>query len=138
MPFRSWVERLIIMSTFLYESFLRSQGFKYERTNFGISFNYQGKWFLIIDDSRDEQYLQLLMPNIYTLNSPMEEYKVLKILNGINNEIKAIKACLHDNAVWLHVEMFIDKTPDVDDYFIRLLDILVEGHMRFAQKIRSL
>lgn len=126
------------MSTFLYESFLKSQGFKYERTDFGISFNYQGRWFIIIDDTKDELYLQILMPGIYTLNSLTEEYKVLKALNNVNNEIKAIKACLHDNVVWLHIEMFIDKTPNIEDYFIRLLDILMRGQMCFAEKMRSL
>ena len=123
------------MSTFIYESFLRSQGFKYERQNFGISFQYQGRNFLIFDDSNDELYLQVLMPGIYKLNSLTEEYKVLKALNNINNEIKAIKGCLHDDVVWLHIEMFMDKTPNVEDYFIRLLDILIRGQMSFAEQM---
>lgn len=126
------------MATLIYESFLRSEGFKYEKTDFGIAFKYQGYGFIIFDDKNDELYLQLLMPTIYTLNSSSEEVKVLKILNELNNELKAIKACLHGNDVWLHIEMFIDKTPDVRDYFIRLLNILVQGQMKFIAKMRSL
>lgn len=126
------------MSTLLYESFLRSQGFKYEKTNYGIIFKYQGKGFLIADNGIDELYLQLLMPSIYTMTSPTEEYKILKVLNDVNKELKAIKACLHDNDVWLHIEMFIDKTPNIEDFFIRLLDILMEGYVKFVEKMRML
>lgn len=123
------------MSTLIYESFLRRQNINYEKSELGLLFSSHGKKFILADSNNDDLFLQLVMPVIYKLESSTEECKVLKAMNDINCEIKVIKACLHGDSVWLHIEMFMDKTPNIEDYFFRLLDILLLGQMNFLQKM---
>lgn len=73
------------------------------------------------------------MPNIYDVDGDRE--KVLEAINTICRDIKAIKAFLLNDKLWLSLEMFIDTTPDIDDFIERCLDILVAGRQRIAQEI---
>ena len=73
------------------------------------------------------------MPNIYDVDGDRE--KVLEAINTICRDIKAIKAFLLNDKLWLSLEMFIDTTPDIDDFIERCLDILVTGRRRIAQEI---
>lgn len=114
----------------IYKDWLRSYGVKFEELPFGLAFKYQGANFILWDNSKDQQYLALSMPNIWDVDG--EEVKVLRAANKINGDIKAIKAVIRDNAVWLNIEMFIDNTPDIEDFMDRILGILLECRMKFA------
>lgn len=114
----------------IYKDWLRSNGVKFEELPFGLAFKYQGASFILWDNSKDQQYLALSMPNIWDVDG--EEVKVLRAANKINVDIKAIKAVIRDNAVWLNIEMFIDNTPDIEDFMDRILGILLECRMKFV------
>lgn len=119
----------------IYKKWLTANGVKWEQEDFGLTFRYQGSNFVIFDNSSDPLYLAIAMPGIYELEN--DELKVLRVLNKINNNRKAIKAVLNDDSVWLTIEMFIDSTPDVEDFMERLLDILNQGRMLFNMEIRN-
>lgn len=119
----------------IYKNWLRSNGVKFEELPFGLGFKYQGAGFILWDNSKDKQYLALSMPNIYDVDG--NEFKVLQIANKINEEIKAIKVVVRDGRVWLNIEMFIDNTPDIEDFMDRLLDILLECRIRFGDELHK-
>lgn len=119
----------------IYKEWLRSNGVKFEELPFGLGFKYQGASFILWDNSKDQQYLALSMPNIWNVDG--EELKVLRTANKINGEIKAIKAVIRDDAVWLNIEMFIDNTPDIEDFMDRILGILLECRMKFAYEMHN-
>lgn len=73
------------------------------------------------------------MPGIYQVDG--NRTVVLEAINTICTNFKAIKAFLVEDHLWLTIEMFIDTTPDIDDYIERCLDILVSGYHRIAQEI---
>lgn len=115
----------------IYKNWLRSRNVKFSELPFGILFQYQGGSFIISDNTEDKSYLQVMMPNIYETSSYDKE-KAMKVMNKMNVELKALKAIMQDDGhVWLTVEIFIDSTPDIEDFFDRILMILLQGRMKF-------
>lgn len=115
----------------IYKDWLNSHGVQFRELPFGIAFQYQGGGFLIANNEDDKLYLQLIMPNIYEAPLSKRE-KVMTVTNNLNREIKCLKATLQeDGQVWLATETFIDRTPDIDDFFDRLLQILLTASIKF-------
>lgn len=119
----------------IYKNWLTANNVKFEELPFGLTFKYQGANFILFDNSTDKQYLNLSMPNIWDVDG--EEVKVLRAANKVNCEFKAIKVTVMNNSVWLNIEMFIDNTPDVEDFMDRILGILLECRMKFAFEMHN-
>lgn len=118
----------------LVENWLKEQGFRSERDEDGdLRFRYEVVGLFCCKDDDDDRFLRIIMPNIYDVDGDRE--KVLEAINTICRDIKAIKAFLLNDKLWLSLEMFIDTTPDIDDFIERCLDILVTGRRRIAQEI---
>lgn len=121
----------MFLSMEIYKNWLRSRNVKFSELPFGILFQYQGGAFIISDNAEDKLYLQVIMPNVYEASS-YEKEKAMKVMNKMNREFKALKATMQDDGqVWLAVETFIDSTPDIEDFFDRILMILLQGRMKF-------
>lgn len=117
----------------LVENWLKDQGFRCERdSNGNVLFRYEGVGMFCRNDS-DSSYLNILMPQIYDVEGNRE--KVLEGISTICSEIKALKAFLVDDSLWLSLEMYIDSTPDIDDFIERCLDIMIIGRRRIAEEI---
>ena len=93
----------------LVENWLKEQGFRCERDGDGdVRFRYQGNG---------------------------DRARVLEAINTISRDIKAIKAFLVEDSLWLSIEMYIDSTPDIEDFIERCLDIMIAGRNRIAKEI---
>ncbi|MBR6445275.1 MAG: hypothetical protein IKS94_02415 [Prevotella sp.] len=120
----------------VYKEWLQNNGVKFEEEEFGLVFRYQGSNFIIFNPKNDELFFQLVMPGIYEVQ-PGEKMKVLEIANTLTRDVKCLKVVVQDGgSVWLMTEIFIDKTPDIDDFMERLLDILHEGRYHFYSKMQ--
>lgn len=117
----------------LVENWLKEQGFRCERDDDGdIRFRYQGLGMFCCKDS-DNNYLRIIMPGIYDVAGDRE--RVLEAINTIARELKVIKAFLVNDSLWLSIEMFIDSTPNIDDFIERCLNVMVIGRNRIANEI---
>ena len=120
----------------VYKNWLQSNGIKFQEEMFGLAFKYQGANFIISNNSNDPLYFQMIMPGIYDVQ-PGEKNKVLEIANSLTREIKCLKVVIQDGgSVWLMTEMFIDSTPELDDFMERLFSILHGGRMQFYGKMQ--
>ena len=118
----------------LVENWLKSQGFRSERdSDGGLRFRYEGVNLFCSKDDNDKQFLRIIMPGIYKVDG--DRTRVLEAVNTISRDIKAIKAFLVEDYLWLAIEMFIDSTPDIDDFIERCLDIMIAGRQRIAKEI---
>lgn len=118
----------------IFQEWLRNNGCPFEVKRFGISFKHQGGHFIISDNSRDELYLQIIMPAVYKLNDSSEKQQALDACNELNSSIKCLKAYIVDeDTIWLSTEMYVDHTPELDDFMDRLLDILHQGRMKLKE-----
>lgn len=122
----------------LYENWLKNNGLIYDFDNDGdLHFKYQMCNFYILNPKTDSQFLHIILPNIWNIESHEERINALEVANKLNMGRKALKAFLTDSNVFLSVEMFIDNTPDIEDFMERLLDILIEGRQIFAQEMHQ-
>ncbi len=123
----------------IYKNWLRENGVKFEEKEYGITFKYQGGYFIIGDNTKDLQYFNIVMPGIYDFaeHPEMPREKVLEALNKINAQYKVAKAVCDDEDCWLTTEIFIDSSPDVEDFMERLLNILHQARLEFFSYLRE-
>ena len=121
-------------TTDLVKDWLRKEGFKCETDADGdLQFKYQGLHMFFSVDKNDPLFFRILVPNIYEVEN--NRAKVMEALHTITRDIKVVKAFLVEDRVWLAIEMFIDTTPDIDDFVERCLDILVASRERFVREM---
>lgn len=120
----------------LVKKYLADEGFRYEIDRDGdIYFRYQGRHLFFAAPMEDMQFFRIFMSPIYIIENNRVE--VLEAVNKVTSELKALKAYVIDDEVWLSIEMFIDSSPDIKDYFERCLEILCLGRKLFADEILS-
>lgn len=118
----------------LVKQYLSSEGYKYEVDGDGdIRFKYEGTNLFFTVDKNDQYFFRLIMPGIYQLEN--NKAKVLEAINTVTRDIKVLKAFLVEDHLWLAVEIFIDSTPELEDFFPRCMGILKTGRERIAQEI---
>jgi hypothetical protein len=118
----------------LVKQYLQDEGYKYEIDQDGdVHFKYQGVNLFYTDSGNDSLFFRIIMPSIYTVEN--NRTKVLEACNTVTRDIKVLKAFLVGDNLWLDIEMFIDSTPEFNDFFPRCLDILYEGRKRVAAEI---
>ncbi|MFR9574355.1 MAG: hypothetical protein SNG79_01685 [Rikenellaceae bacterium] len=123
----------------VFKNFLVRENFKFEESEYGLHFAYQGANFFIANNDKDKLYLQLVMPAIYDCekNNANKNF-VLYAINKVNVETKAVKMLLMSNdEVWINIEMFLDTTPVLDDFFYRLLNILHGSRRSFYEYLKE-
>lgn len=101
-----------------------------------IAFKYEMLPFYFFNNKDDESFFRLSLIGIYEVTDE-NRYAVLEAINEINKEYKVLKAVLPNNEVWLSTEIFIDSTPELDDFFPRLIRILVNGRKDFYELMNN-
>lgn len=120
----------------LAKNWLQEQGFKCNLDQDGDAiFKYEGANMYVSVDKDDPLFLKIVMPSIYEVENNYSE--VLEAVNKVCARIKVIKALLVQNRVHLVIEMFVDTTPEVDDFFERCCDILIAGRRAFAEALNE-
>ena len=122
----------------IYRKWLRDNNVSFQEDEDGeaLYFCYQGGNFMIKVPKSDRNWLGLVFPNVYDVVEEKREY-VLEILNRINLERKSVKAFLVKNSVWLVIEMYIDSTPVIADFFETLLANLHETRLVLYSKVKG-
>jgi hypothetical protein len=122
------------MTLDLVKQFLAKEGFKCENVSENaVHFKYQGMNFFCEEDHRDQAFFRLIMPNIYKITDDRE--RVLEACNKLTADMKVLKAFVEEDSVWLSIEMFLDSSPEIEDFMERCLDILIEGWNRMRRSI---
>ena len=118
----------------LVKQFLSNEGYKFDVDSDGdIHFKYEGINLYFTVDNNDQRYFRLIMPNIYQLEG--NRTKVLEAINTVARDLKVIKAFLIEDRLWLAVELFIDSTPELEDFFPRWMGLLKAGREKIAEEI---
>lgn len=118
----------------LVKNFLSTEGYKYDVDSDGdVHFKYQGTNLFFTNNGADNEFFRIIMPGIYEVEG--NRTKVLEAANIVTRDIKVVKAFLVEDYLWLSIEMFIDSTPEVGDFFTRCCEILIAARQRLAQEI---
>jgi len=122
----------------IYEQWLTQNGLIHNIDEDGdLHFKYQMCNFYIINPKQDTQYLQILLPNIWSFDSDEERIMAMQVANELNMNRKVLKVFVTQRDTILSAEMLIDQTPDVEDFMERLLDILIQGRQLFFQEMNK-
>ena len=113
-------------------NYLRSQGLMPQYDDRGnIEFKYQMRNFLFFVNDNDAQFFQLTMPSIFEVTDD-NRLAALEAMNQINDNTKVIKLTVTKSGyVWESTEIMLDSTPELDDVFPRLLNILLNTQQKF-------
>lgn len=118
----------------LVKQYLSSEGYKYtEVGEHFIHFKYEGTNLFFEIDNDDQTFFKVVMPNIYDLEN--NRSTVLEAINTVTRDVKVLKAYLYENSLSLAIEMFLDTTPELDDFFPRCMAILKMGREIIAREI---
>jgi hypothetical protein len=122
-------------TTDLVKNWLYSEGYKYEIDDDGdLKFKFNGHSMWCIPDPNDPLYLRI------ALVIGFEDYnkdKMLDAANTVNKDIKAIKTFIANDSVWFSIEMYIDSSPELEDFLERCLNILLAGRQKFIEMIND-
>lgn len=112
------------MTIELVKDYLSREGYKYEQLSDKLlAFRYQGLGIICEEDRNDQYFFRLMMPRIYEIEGNRQ--KVIEATNKITADIKVVKAFVEDdNHVWISIEMYLDSSPEIDDFMDRCLGSL--------------
>lgn len=114
------------MKADLISAWLFNEGYKHEIDQDGdIHFKYQGKNLYFQPDD-DQGYFRILMPNVYNVDG--NRMQVLEACNTISRKYKVAKAYISNDRVCMAIEIFVDSTPEVGDFFERACRILLSAY----------
>ena len=120
----------------LVKDWLAREGFRATIDDDGdLQFKYQGFTMWVTPDEKDPLFLRIILPNIYEVNEE-NRAAVLEALNKVNCDLKAVKGYVVGENVWLSIEMYIDASPEIEDFIERCLDILLAGHRKFGEEMK--
>lgn len=124
-------------TTELMFEYLSSEGFRPEKSDFGISFRYEGKNFLFFENESDNEFFQLALPGIFEMDAD-NQLAVYRAMDATNGGLKVVKCCLFgDTNVWVFFEILIDSTPELGDIVPRALGMLKAGQQKFYDELQK-
>lgn len=101
-----------------------------------LEFTLNGIHYLCFYEHEDENYLRIVIPNIYNINSETKA-ELLKHALELNGLYKNAKFIIVNDSVWIAAEIFL--TGDV--YFkevivvmVRILDVMYNQYADFVRK----
>ena len=103
-----------------------------------IHFNYMMTSMIIVFDEKDEQYLLIILPNIFSVDEN-NRVDVLEACNTTTRRMKVAKCFIppHGDTVWITTEQLINKDPELAKILPRTLDILIGARMCFRNEINK-
>ena len=112
--------------------YLKYQGLVPEYDEKGnINYKYQMKSFFYINNDNDAPFINLTLPNIYEVTDD-NRMAVFEAINQVNETTKVVKLTIASNDnVWCATEIMMDSTPELDDLFPRLMNILLTSREKF-------
>lgn len=98
-------------------------------------FQYEGNNYLYMYNETDESFLNIAIPNVLQFNDENELY-CHRLMEGINNQTKYVKAYKYDDSVWLFYELELSGNEKLRDVLSRIILRLAMCNMT-VEKILS-
>ena len=102
-----------------------------------IAFKYQMLNFCIILEERDEFFLRVALPNIFSVDEN-NRLDVLEACNTVTMRMKVAKCFITPgDSVWIVTEQLLDTDPNFEDIVPRSLRILIDARETFAGEMNN-
>lgn len=118
----------------LVKNWLSTEGYRYDVDSDGdVHFKFEGVNLYFTVDQRDQAFFRLIMPAIYKVDG--DRVRVLEAASTVSCNLKVLKAFLVEDHLWLAIEMFLDTSPEIEDFFPRCLSLMKTGREMIAKEI---
>jgi len=124
----------------VYMDFLAEEGYRpYMDEDGDVVFKSEGLTYVIITEEEDEEFVSLVLPNFWSIDSEKELARALKAANEVNRSIKAVKVYVRKDGknTIAAVEMFVKTPESFNLVFERSLRALKGAVARFAELMRE-
>ncbi|HPE70464.1 MAG TPA: hypothetical protein P5560_12920 [Thermotogota bacterium] len=122
----------------LYVGFLEDNGFRPTIDSDGhVVFPYEGKTFVILVSEDDLEFFQIIMPNIWRIESETERLQVFQAMDYSNAVSKVSQVFSIGDYVWVGIELFFNDPVDFQGVFFRALAAIQNGVDNFLGKMRE-
>lgn len=121
--------------------FLTTEGFRPKLRDDGdIAFCYEGGYYGIRFDPKDDQYLALIYPNFWELKTDEDRARGFRAANRATDRIKMVKVIVDERGanLWASVEFLAEGTAAFEFAFYRALFLIQAGVKRFREEWRAL
>jgi hypothetical protein len=117
-----------------FQSYLSSRNVRFDiRSNTVISFENNSYNYMFVFDESDPFYFRLILPNVFNVTEANKQ-DMYETINRMNTEIKAAKATIINNAVWVSIEQFVYSRDKIDELFNRAISVLEAFVNRFRSE----
>jgi len=124
----------------IYRDFLAAEGYRpYIDEDGDVVFKSEGLTFVIITEEGDEEFVSLVLPNFWSIDSKEELARALMAANEMNRTAKVVKIFVRGDGknTIAAVEMFVKSPEDFNQVFERSLRALKGAVTRFAELMRE-
>jgi hypothetical protein len=118
----------------LYTDFLTGQGVdSFVDSDGDVQFDRDGQSYYIGTNSGDPSFFNVVLFNVWPIESATERVTALNAVNEVSKELKVVKGYVtDDDNVWLACELFVEAPADFAPVFDRCLSTLETALDRFA------
>lgn len=117
---------------------LRAEGYQANLDSDGdIAFRFEGMSYALCFDEDDAQFGKLILPNIWSIDSPGELQRVLAALDEVNRRVKLVKGHAVRGQVWFGIEMLLADQRHWAVFVARAMRAISHAASMFAAEMRA-
>lgn len=117
---------------------LREEGYQANLDSDGdIAFRFEGMSYALCFDEDDAQFGKLILPNIWSIDSPGELQRVLAALDEVNRRVKLVKGHAVRGQVWFGIEMLLADQRHWAVFVARAMRAISHAASMFAAEMRA-
>lgn len=117
---------------------LQAEGYQASTDSDGdIVFRFEGMGYVLCFDADDAAFGKLLLPNVWPIESPGEQQRVLAALDEVNRRIKLVKGHVLRGQVWFCIEMLLLEQRHWAHFLARATRSMAHAASLFANEMRA-
>ncbi len=121
------------------KEWLTNEGINYEIDGDGdILLRYMMAYIYIINPKKDAMFLQVMLPNFWSIKSEQEYLNALNACNNVNMQQKWVRCFATKENVCLIADLLIDEISDLVLFMGRVFNKLLLTRQLFAEEMRKL
>jgi WD40 repeat protein len=118
--------------------YLEAEGFRPDIDKDGdVHFKYEGKHYFILLREKDRQFVRIIHPQFWSIDSEEERQRALAAANITTGRCKCCKVYVSDDNVDAAIELFVDETSHAIAVLNRSLGALQNGVNTFVEEMRK-
>ncbi len=122
----------------MFAGYLRDEGYKPETDTDGdVRFKSEGLTYYILIDETDPTYFRVILPGIWSLDSPDEKRRAVDAAIAVTTSTKVAKVFPVKDNVWVAVELYLPEVADFKAVLPRTLRVLPLAAREFAKRMRG-